>query len=229
MSMSTEPRPGGPVLRGVHTQDVLPARFNVDLRRVPDQSAHDDVAKTRAAGYAQGWSQGRMAAELAVQTAREQTVTAERAAVIARVSALQAAATAVAGAAERLERRLAPQIAELEDLILDAAVQIAQALLARELRTAPAGADPVRRAMSLAPADGPAIVRLNPADFQALTGSDLPSYEYEHEGRLVRLRPDPALAPGDAIAECGSTTVDARLALAVARVREAIEAGSGHE
>ena len=42
------------------------------------------------------------------------------------------------------------------------------------------------------------------------------------KGRPVHLRPDPGLRPGDAVAETGSTTVDASIAGAVHRAREAL-------
>jgi flagellar assembly protein FliH len=38
----------------------------------------------------------------------------------------------------------------------------------------------------------------------------------------VHLRPDPGLKPGDAVADTGTTTVDASIAAAVRRAREAL-------
>lgn len=40
--------------------------------------------------------------------------------------------------------------------------------------------------------------------------------------RTVTIMPDPALAPGDAIASCGATTIDARLSTALQRVTEVL-------
>jgi flagellar assembly protein FliH len=75
--------------------------------------------------------------------------------------------------------------------------------------------------MNAAPESGAVVVSLHPDDFLNLAGSATGA-EYNYEGRPVRLRPDPALAPGDAVAETGTTTVDATIATAVARAREAL-------
>lgn len=109
----------------------------------------------------------------------------------------------------------------------------------------------VRRAMSLVPEGGPVTVRLHPDDYGCLarqgdtlhtdtghTGTGHPStghtgyghtgvgrtgeFTYAFEGRAITVRADPDLALGDAIAEYGVTTVDARLSTAMARVREVL-------
>ena len=78
------------------------------------------------------------------------------------------------------------------------------------------GLDALRRALAMAPDTGTLTVRLHPDDLASLGA---PDGEYTLHGRTVLLRPDPGLSPGDAIAEQGSTTIDARLAEAIARVR----------
>jgi flagellar assembly protein FliH len=65
------------------------------------------------------------------------------------------------------------------------------------------------------------MVRLNPDDYRNIMGSATDA-DYNYEGRPVHLRPDPALRPGDAVAEAGSTTVDASIASALQRAREAL-------
>jgi len=72
-----------------------------------------------------------------------------------------------------------------------------------------------------APESGDLVVSLHPDDFHALVG-DAGETDFEHEGRRVCLRADAALRPGDAVAESGMATVDATIAAAVARAREAL-------
>ena len=46
--------------------------------------------------------------------------------------------------------------------------------------------------------------------------------DFDYEGRQVSLRPDANLQPGDAVAATSMSTVDATIAAAVARAREAL-------
>jgi flagellar assembly protein FliH len=218
--MSTEP-----IVRGPGTLDVTVARFNVDLRgAAPATELTDRVrAQARATGYAEGWGEGRRAAQVAAQAVAQQHAASARVADLARAAAFERAVAGVVGAVTAMERRVVPDIAALEDRVLGAAWQIAEALLGRELAAATEpGRDALCRAMSLVPADGPVTVLLNPDDYLILTGTATPEYEYTHEGRRVLLRPTPGLRTGDAVAECAATTVDARLASAVERVRKAL-------
>ena len=82
-------------------------------------------------------------------------------------------------------------------------------------------ADALRRAMAAAPEQGEVVVSLHPDDYRTLVGTAAAA-DQNYAGRPVHLRPDPALRPGDAIAETGSTTVDASIAAAVQRAREAL-------
>jgi flagellar assembly protein FliH len=79
----------------------------------------------------------------------------------------------------------------------------------------------VRRALSLVPDGTSVTVRLHPDDHRALVGPGGSTYAVE--GRPITVRADADLAPGDAVAEYGMTTVDATIAAAVARVREVLE------
>jgi flagellar assembly protein FliH len=75
--------------------------------------------------------------------------------------------------------------------------------------------------MATVPQSGNLVVSLHPEDFRALVG-EAGEADFEHEGRRVSLRPDATLRPGDAVAESGMATVDATIAAAVARAREAL-------
>jgi flagellar assembly protein FliH len=224
MSTSTET-----ILRGPEASDAAVARFSMDLgavRPTPTELSERVRSAAQAAGYAAGWSEGHQAALRAAQIAVEQQAALARSAERERTAALARALGAVTNAASTLERRTATDVAALEDLVLAAAYQIAEALLGRELASGPeTGPDALRRTLRLVPPDGPVTVRLSPTDYATVTGStDGSGSEQVHDGRSVLLRPDPALRPGDAVADCASTTVDARLVAAVARVREALGA-----
>jgi flagellar assembly protein FliH len=65
------------------------------------------------------------------------------------------------------------------------------------------------------------VVSLSPEDFETLVGPEGRT-DFDHEGRQVSLRPEASLRAGDATAETGMATVDATIASAVARAREAL-------
>jgi flagellar assembly protein FliH len=221
--MSTEA-----IVRGPEAVDATVARFNVDLRgttRAPTELTERVRAQARATGYAEGWGEGHQAAQLTAQAVGLQQAASARLADLARAAAFDRAVAAVVGAVGNIERRVVLDVAALEDRVLQTAWQIAETLLGRELAiSAEPGRDALRRAMSLVPPDGPVTVLLNPDDYLILTGSTASECEQVHNGRPVLLRPSPGLAAGDALAECAMTTVDARLASAVERVRKALEA-----
>jgi flagellar assembly protein FliH len=225
MPMSSSPDSRGPVLRGDLASEAPPAAFGVDLRRMaPMDSAPVERAKesARTAGYAEGWAQGQRAAALAAQAAEEKIAAQEQAAEAQRQAALAQSVAAVGRAAAKLEGQLMPTLQELQDLILVHALELAEAIVGRELSDPQGrGTDAVRRAIAAAPEQGDIVVHLHPDDYRNIMGSATDA-DYNYEGRPVHLRPDPGLRPGDAVAETGSTTVDASIAAAFERAREAL-------
>jgi flagellar assembly protein FliH len=204
--------------------------FDVDLRHavpVHDERADEVLQAARSAGYAAGWAQGQQAAREASEAMRQEAERVTRAHRAARAEALDRALAAVAGAADALERRAVTAAGEVEELILASAVDLAEALLGRELSDPTVrGLDAVRRALSLTPSGVDVTVRLHPEDHDTLTGAldAADGGRYTIEGRAVRLVADGALAAGDATAEYATTTVDASLGAAMARVREVLAA-----
>jgi flagellar assembly protein FliH len=170
----------------------------------------------RAQGYATGWAEGR---RVALARAAEEALAVRRAAAAdqerrdaehARV--LAALDTAVAAAQARLEAALA----ELAEAVVPLALQLAEAVIGREVLTATdPGGDALRRALSEVPAAAPVTVRLHPADHALLDPALL-------EQREVTVVADPLLARGDAVAETPDTVVDATLGTAMERVREVL-------
>jgi flagellar assembly protein FliH len=220
--MSTSPDPADPVVRGSRAKSATAARFQVDFRKstevpVPAELVEKARASALAAGYAEGWAQGQREAKAAAEVAEAQARAAAEEFDQARAAALDRAVGAVLAAADQLAQQAVPVIAELADVALSGAVELAEALLGRALAdsTEP-GLDALRRVLALAPDTGILTIRLHPDDLASLGA---PDGDYAVAGRVVTLRPDPTLSPGDAIAEQGTTTIDARLAEAISRVR----------
>jgi flagellar assembly protein FliH len=210
------------VVRGERA--VTAARFDVDLREqptLPNEVADRLRAEAQAAGYATGWAQGRREAEVSARAARERTAAQAREQAEMQALRVEQAIAAVTRAAAGLERQMIPVAAEFEDLIVGAAFTLAEAILGRELAMATdPGRDAVARALALAPTGRPITVRLHPGDHATVTGGQFESVQMD--GRTVTLVADPGLQPGDAVAECDATIIDARIAPAVARVREVL-------
>jgi flagellar assembly protein FliH len=215
------------VLRAADAAAVPAVRFDVDLgaRFRPAVAAEGMLAEARSAaqaqGYAAGWAEGRRQAAEAARVAAEQAEAETHRLAAERTAAVDRAAAAVAAAATALERQLGPAVAAAEEAILRAAVELTETLVGHELAVSRSpGEDALRRALSLTPANRPVTVRLHPDDHAALAGPGPAGREVD--GRPVTLLPDPALRPGDAIADCDATTIDARLGAALARVREVL-------
>jgi flagellar assembly protein FliH len=223
MSSSAEDR--APVLRGSVAESATAARFAVDLRRgVPMDSEPVERAKqeARTAGYAEGWAQGQRAAALEAQAAAVRARAVEQAHEQRRAAALAQAVNALGRAVTGLETQLMPTLAELQEAVLAHAFELAEAIIGRAVDDPEGrGADALRRAMNAAPEHGDIVVSLHPDDHRHLVGTATEA-DHNYAGRPVHLRPDPALRPGDAVAETGTTTVDASIAAAVRRAREAL-------
>jgi flagellar assembly protein FliH len=224
--MSSSPElPRNSVIRGTVAESATAAEFGVDLRHGNPESGASIARlkeEARTAGYAAGWAQGQREAAEAAQGAVDRARAAEQAHEQRRAAALAQAINALGRAVTELENQLMPTFTELQEVLLAHAFELAEAIVGRSLddpqrRTA----DALRRAMAAAPESGALTVSLCPEDFQTLIGPDGPA-DFDHEGRHVSLRPDASLRPGDAIAATGMATVDATIAAAVARAREAL-------
>ena len=223
--MNSSPDRLNPVLRGTSAEAAAAARFAVDLRhQVPADNEAVELAKKqgRTAGYAEGWAQGQREAIVAAELAVERAHAAEQADEVRRTAALAQAVNAVGRAVTGLEDQLMPTFTELQEVLLAHAFELAEAIVGRSLDDPQGrGVDALRRAMATAPDAGQLTVTLHPDDFSTLVGS-AGDTDFEYEGRRISLRPDASLSPGDAIAETGMATVDATIAAAVARAREAL-------
>ena len=208
-------------IRSADAGGVSTARFDVDLRSgipVPPQILAEATAAAHAAGFAAGWAQGQRDSEVHTQALHAQLEAEAQEVLAAQQQALRRAAAGLAAAAAALEREVVASATELEDQLLTSAFEIAQAVLGRELELASEpGRDALLRALALAPANRPVVVRVSPADHAALTAAGgLPP---EAMGRELTLVPDPQMRSGDALASCDATSIDARIATALDRVK----------
>ncbi|WP_250003396.1 FliH/SctL family protein [Actinoplanes sp. M2I2] len=223
--MSSSPESTSPVLRGTVADSATAARFGVDLRTgFPSDGDSLDRARqqARTAGYAEGWAQGQREAAAAAQNSQDRARASEQAHEQRRAAALAQAVNALGRAVTEHENQLMPTFAELQEVLLAHAFELAEAIVGRSLddpqgRTVAA----LRRALAATPDAGSLVVSLHPDDYHTLVG-EAGETDFEYEGRRVRLRPDGALRPGDAVAETGMATVDATIAAAVTRAREAL-------
>jgi flagellar assembly protein FliH len=193
------------VLRGVSFESA----FSPLEAELPGPAVEVDPAVAAAEqqrGYDDGFRAG-MAEGLAAGRA---ALAAESAAHLAR---LEAVVRSLDEAAADLRRRQALELAGLEDTLARTAVDLASAIIGRELAVAESpGADALARAMALVPAGATTLARLNPADAALVT--EPPSG--------VTILPDPAVEPGGCILEVGDSRIDAQLGSALDRVRSAL-------
>ena len=106
----------------------------------------------------------------------------------------------------------------MEDALARAAVDLASAIIGRELEVSVSpGADALARALALVPAGCTAVARLHPSDAASLEATPLP----DAPGALTVIA-DPAVEPGGCILEVGDSRIDAQLGPALDRVRAAL-------
>lgn len=175
----------------------------------------DDV-RSRASGHSAGYAAGLRAAadDMAAQAESNEAALAQALAEgEARISATVALLTA---ASEALGRRTIPTVAEAQDAIAATAVELAEAVIGRELSSGEASArSALHRSLAEVEPDLVQAVRLNPEDLEFLDWQGLlvPSVTFVADATLAR---------GDAVTEFEAGYLDARVASALERARRAI-------
>jgi flagellar assembly protein FliH len=213
MSSSSERAVRGTVLRGEAATRAVQAAL-VELANMPAgpyetgrhgapgaaEAAIDPVAEQ---GYRDGFDAG-------LADARQQEA--------ARIDDLRVAAAAMARAADALVAAQAAALAGIEQRVPEIAFELTQLRLGRGLELAQnPGRDAVVRALALAPDSAAVTVRLNLVDAELV--GDLGDVA---GGRPLHIVADPQVGPGDCIAEADATRIDATLAGALDRVRQAL-------
>lgn len=210
----------GRVLRGADAARLVGATLDTDLsvRRVPStpspgthapaelrealRTAREEAARV---GYEDGYEAGRSAAEADVLQRLEP----------ARADLARATAALEAAARQLLERQEAA-VADVERHVAELAVAVAEAVIGQELRTSPdVVSSAITRALQLVPQGVDAIVRVHPQDAAVAPAAG---------DRRVTLVADAGIEPGGCIVDAGPCRIDAQIAPALARVREALGA-----
>jgi len=176
--------------------------------------------QAHAEGFAAGHAEGMRAAEEVV--AQTERAAAQR---LAEVQArwerrMASAAAALTAAATRFEEASVPVADEVRETIIGTVLTLVEDLLGRELALADSPAlDAVRRALSLCPADAPAVVRVHPDDL-----GEIPEEAFAGLPDTVRVVGDPTIERAGAVAETGPRRIDAQLSRALERVQAVLSA-----
>lgn len=187
-----------------------------------DRGRESIEARARVSGHAAGYAAGLKAASIeGARRAAALEADAERTA-LENARRTNAALEVLDAAARALDARLAPVLVGAQDALAAASVDIAEAIIGRELTVAPDSAlSALKRALDHAETDAVITVRMNPADLDALDGETR-----EAVAVGVRLQADARLSPGDAVAELPNGYLDARIGAALDRVRAALLEGT---
>jgi flagellar assembly protein FliH len=217
------------VLRGDQAAATSAARLDGDLRGGKSRVALSDEAlelarkSATAQGYADGWAEGQRAAAAQLRAEAERSAAAAAETQRLHAEALGRALAALSDAAGDLEGRMAEPMSAVAAELAGAAVDLAEAVLGRELALSEdPGVDALRRALAMAPANRPVVVRLNPSESAAVQATlDSGAADFAI-GREIRIIPDPSVSAAGCVVECDATRVDAQLGPALARVWEVL-------
>lgn len=204
MTLSAEK---SPVLRGADL-DALPVAMMVTsdhafVGKEPMEISEEAdegpaVEELLSQAYQAGFDEGVAAAEAAIRSSVERTL-----------GALELSARDLSNAKSAWEKVGPGQT-------VDIALEIAEMVMMREVVTAKnPGRDAIVRCLAEVTASETAVLRLNPADLEALG-----PFEDLLIDRTFELAADPSITSGDAVADTTTGSVDARLRGALGRVRE---------
>jgi flagellar assembly protein FliH len=202
------------------TEPAISGRFeSLPFARVAEGPADAGLRReAEVRGYAAGWAAGARRAEamLAERAAELEAQAAAQTAAIAAADAARAARLAAVLAA--LDARAEQTADDARTALLAAAIELAEALLGRELADDELSARAIAARVIAADAERSVTrVRVHPAE-----ASDVAVMLTGHAAAVV---PDAGLARGDAIAELPAGHLDARISAAVERVRRAFAEG----
>lgn len=169
-------------------------------------------------GHAAGYAAGRRQAELEAEALRQEIADDAARRLDDQGRNVSLALEALGRSAQELQSRELPVLQSLDAAILAAAVELAEAIIGRELAAVrDAAQSAIDRALTPAGSVA-ASVRLHPADLAVI--------ERETAGHpALELVADPTLARGDAIAFTADGSVDARISSALARAKAALLGG----
>ncbi|GAB3846549.1 FliH/SctL family protein [Nesterenkonia populi] len=187
---------------------------------VDPQDIEAERARARTQGYSAGYAAG-------VQMAAEQT-RAQQAEHVRRLQAQReraqeehdAALAALTNAADALASRTVEAVQAVDRSLTAAALELAEAILGAELKDGRSSAEAaLRRVLENTEPEDVRAVRMHPAQARLI------AEQAQQAG--VRAAADPALAPGDAVADLAEGFLDARISTALQRCREALASSGG--
>ncbi len=214
-------RSGNPVAPSASGSTFKPMSFAAVDSDSPDSPGSPGYIRGHSIGYTFG-----MRAAAAEAKIRRAEMDAAHAAAMARQQAeLEHAVGLLAAARTALNAVVLPVVTEAQDVLLAGSVDLAEAILGHELANGPTAArSALTRALAQQASAGTYAVRMNPADLAEL--NELNDNTTLRENPLgqdgLRFVPDAALARGDAIAEFEHGYLDARIAAALARAKDAL-------
>lgn len=176
--------------------------------------------RARVRGYAEGHAEGFRAASAEVTETHRRAEESRRAQDAAAARELDAAVAALHAAAASFATRERELTTATESRVVDAAIELAEIILAAELTDAGASAAAaVRRALAEVDAAAMRELRVHPDDLRTLT---------RHDGAPngVALIADPELERGDALVVLEDGHIDARIAAGLHRARRALSEDS---
>lgn len=210
MSTWSEGLARGTVLRGGAAAVARPARMDSELRSTPFAAGHvvdarltdphlqDVVDQARRAasanghteGFAEGYTAGLASAAAEADALAQRRETERLAAAQHTADRLGQALSVLATATRAFQVLERTAVAEVEDVVADLAVQIARAVLLREVQTSTdPGGEAIARALVLAPEGCSAVLRLHPDDAAIARGGCVA----EGAGRHIDAQIEPAL------------------------------------
>jgi flagellar assembly protein FliH len=204
------------VLRGTDVQRSPVVR--ADLGTVRSPAARDFVVDRQlvdgalADGYQAGYEAG---FETGIGEAAHAAVDREH----ARAVQIQSVVAQLGQVAEQLRVREGTAVEQIEYAVANAAFEIAEMLLGRELELSTSlGRDAIMRALQFAPEDGMVTARLHPDDVATLgdPAAVLP-------GRALTVVADTTLQPGDCLVDVAGCRVDARMSTARDRIAQLLQ------
>jgi flagellar assembly protein FliH len=181
--------------------------------------------KAAAQGYTRGHSAGYTAGLRAAQAeavARKERMEAEHAKFLLEAeSRLDGALSSLHAATEAINSLALPVLAEAQDVLLAASLELAEAVIGNALSDGDfAARTALSRVLAQPAIPGIYAVHMHPEDLDALDEAVLDKAGPDAAG--VRFIPDADLARGDAVAEFEHGRLDARIGTALARAKEAL-------
>lgn len=171
-------------------------------------------------GHAAGYAAGRKQAEQQLESLRAEALAEVQLSAEKQTENLERALASLARAAEELRGRDAAVIETVETAIANAAIELAEAIIGRELNTDDDSARAtVERAIHAGGAASGTSIRLNPDDIAALgaRGSAASDIDFVADSTLER---------GDAVVTMPNGSLDVRISSALARAKAALAEGA---